>query len=162
MKKIEVFLPEIKLLGAKIRTNNQNELNYELAKIFPVVQRYFNSQLVQDIPNRVSGATFCVHTEYETDHSGDYTFFIGQAVSSFAHVPTKFEKHIIPEQYYAKFVTSGSMPMVLINVWHKIWLMPEKNLGGKRTYLSDFEIYEEDSLYNKNINLDIYVGIDKP
>ncbi len=162
MQKTEIILPEVKLLGIKTRTNNQNELNYELAKIYPTMQRYFNGQLSSKIPNsKKTGTTFCVYTDYAGDHTDDYSYFIGEEVHSFNIVPVGFECQIIPEQVYVKFTVSGSMPNAVVDAWHRIWLMSESRLGGERSYSADFEVYDERASNHQNIEMDIYIGINK-
>lgn len=162
MNKTKLFLPEIKLVGIKIRTTNQDELNYELGKIFPCVQRYFNAHIVDTIPYRSKqGTTYCVYTDYNPSDKNEYSFFIGEEVLSFEGVPRGLEKHVIPPQYYAKFDVVGAMPWIVVNSWHRIWLMPASELGGKRSYIADFEIYEERSFYDKEVAFNIYIGIDK-
>jgi hypothetical protein len=55
-----------------------------------------------------------------------------------------FEKLIIPKQEYAKFTTKPAhMPDVIVNAWQGIWKMTPEKLGGKRSYQTDFEIYDE-------------------
>jgi len=160
MDKTEICMPEIRLVGIKIRTNNQDELNYELGRIFPCVQKYFHSQVADIISNRVrQGSTFCVYTEYQVNNRNEYSFFIGEEVSSFSCLHKGLETCVIPPQSYAKFSVSGTMPSIVVDSWHKIWLMSEKKLGGKRTYIADFEIYDEKSFYDKEVAFDIYIGI---
>lgn len=161
MQKNTVSLPEIKLIGICVRTNNSNEINPDTGKILPCVQRYFYQSLHDKIPNRKKpGTTLCVYTNYESDHTGDYTYFIGEEVESFAGSLPELEQLTIPAQTYAKF-TNGPAPMpdVVREPWFKIWQMGEKELGGKRRYLSDFELYDERASDHQNTVLDIYIGI---
>ena len=82
MKKLTITLPKIKLAGITVRTNNKNELNWEIGKILPCIQQYFHNLLAEKIPNRKNpGTTFCVYTDYESDFTGDYTYFIGEEVN---------------------------------------------------------------------------------
>ena len=84
MKKQTIVLPEIKLIGISIRTNNESEINPDTGKISGLVQRYFHQALYEKIPHRKKpGTTLCVYTDYESDHTGDYTYFIGEEVESF-------------------------------------------------------------------------------
>lgn len=161
MKKMTIKLPEIKLAGIKVRTNNVNEMNPAAAKISPTVQRYFHNELSANILNRKKmGTTFCVYTDYESDHTGDYTYFIGEEVSSFADLPEDLATHTIPPQTYTKFTTEpGPMPDVLIGAWHKIWGMTTADFGGKRNYFADFEVYDERASNHQQVVLDIYIGI---
>jgi len=53
------------------------------------------------------------------------------------------------------------MPEVVREPWFKIWQMSEEDLGGKRLYKSDFEIYDERASDHQNIVLDIFIGIEQ-
>src|SRR6187402_1855060 len=108
MQQSKLQLPEIKLVGIKVRTNNAAEAQFDSpdAKIFPCIQQYFQKQLAEKIPNRKKpGTTFCVYTEYETDFNGDYTYFIGEEVSKIEGNVEGLSTHIIPSQTYTKFTT---------------------------------------------------------
>lgn len=162
MKKTQTTLPEIKLVGLTVRTNNKNESDWMKGKIFPCVKEYFSQQYFEKIPHRKKpGTTLCVYTEYESDHNGDYTYFIGEEVATFDGIPEGFVTHTIPSQTYAKFTTEpGSMPTVLSQAWANIWNMTPEILGGKRRYHSDFEVYDERASdpSHQNIVIDLYIG----
>src|SRR5687767_4672468 len=115
MQKIAIVLPEVKLIGIAVRTNNASEANPESAKIGAVVQRYFHEALSAQIPYRKKpGITYSVYTEYESDFTGDYTYFIGEEVTSFEDVPKNFKTLTIRPQAYTRFTTqSGPMPYVV-------------------------------------------------
>ncbi len=103
-----------------------------------------------------------IHTDYESDYKGAYTYFIGEEVTSFDESDSsgEFQKMVIPKQEYAKF-TNGPAPMpdVIVNVWNTIWEMSPEELGGKRAYLTDFEIYDSRASDHQNIVLDVFVRI---
>jgi len=161
MEKTKSQLPEIKLVGLHVRTNNKAEMDLLTAKISPCVQQYFYQQWAEKIPYRTHpGRTFCAYTNYESDYTGDYTFYIGEEISSLEDIPEGLESHIIPPQTYVKITTQpGPMPMVLINAWQDIWNMSPENLGGDRSYHTDFEVYDERASDPQNTILDIYIGI---
>lgn len=156
-------LPEIKLVGITCRTNNQHIFEADPAtnKIAATVQKYFYQQCGDKIKGRKKpGTTYCVYTNYESDCTGDYTYFIGEAVSAFEDIPEGFETLIIPAQSYAKFTNPpGPMPAVCVDMWQNIWKMTATDLGGERAYLADFEVYDERSQDHQNMILDIYIGI---
>jgi predicted transcriptional regulator YdeE len=154
-------LPEIKLVGLHVRTNNKAEMDPLTAKISPCVQQYFHQQWAEKIPHRTHpGRTFCAYTNYESDYTGDYTFYIGEEVNSLEDIPEGLESHIIPPQTYINFITQpGPMPTVLINAWQDIWKMSSENLSGERSYHTDFEVYDERASDPQNTILDIYIGI---
>lgn len=158
-----VHRPEIKLVGIKTRTCNKNEENWQEGKIFPCVQRYFQEGLANQITHRQNpGTTLCVYTDYESDFTGDYTYFIGEEVHSFDTIPEGFETHTIPAQDYTKFTTQpGAMPSVLKDAWQHIWTMTPQDFGAERGYVADFEVYDERAADHNNIVLDIFIGVKK-
>lgn len=163
MQKSNTELDSIKLIGLKTRTRNQDEIDWENGKMFPCIRKYFNEGIAQSIPNRTKpGTTFCVYSEYESDHNGYYTYFIGEEVDSFDEIPAGLEQHTIPKQSYVKFTTEpGAMPAVVRQPWIEIWQMTPSELGGKRAYLADFEIYDERAADHQNVVLDIYIGVQR-
>lgn len=163
MQKTQVQMPEIQLVGIKVRTNNKAEWDPVTAKISLCVQQYFHQQLADKIPQRKNpGTTFCAYTDYESDHTGEYTFYIGEAVSTIDDIPEGLESHIIPPQTYIKFTTEpGPMPNVVINAWQEIWKMSPEDLGGKRHYHTDFEVYDERAKDHHNVVLDLFIGLEE-
>lgn len=94
--------------------------------------------------------------------NGDYTYFIGEEVTSFESIDQEIEILTIPAQNYAKFTNQpGQMPTVCIEMWQNIWKMNASDLGGERAYIADFEVYDERSSDHDNVTLDIYIGIKK-
>lgn len=163
MGRESIAKPELKLAGICVRTSYEEESDKMRGNIFPCVQKYFHEALFEKIPNRKKpGTTFCAYTDYETDYTGAYTYFIGEEVSSFDRLlPEGFQKLVIPSQQYVKFTTSPApMPDVIVNAWKEILDMSSKELGGKRCYKTDFEIYDERATDHQNIVLDVYIGIE--
>lgn len=160
-----IHLPEIKLLGITTRTNNKHlfESDPSTNKVAALVQEYFRHGLAEQMSNRKKpGTTLCVYTKYESDEHGDFTYFIGEEVTSFDESSDNFERLIIPEQHYAKFTSQpGAMPAVCIDLWKNIWKMEPAELGGNRAYVADFELYDERSIDHSNVILDLYIGIKK-
>ena len=163
MQKTKSELPEIKLIGITTRTNNE-EIFKALPSENPIantVQKYFTNNLAEQIPNRAKpGTTYCVYTEFESDFSGDYTYFVGEAVSSFENLPEGFLKLTIPAQNYMKF-TNGPAPMpdVCVDTWKEIWQTTTEGFGGEKSYIADFEVYDERAADHNNVVLDIYIGV---
>lgn len=162
MHKEKANLPEIQLIGLSLRTNNASELNPASAKIGSLVGHYYMQSMAQKIPNRKKpGVTYSVYTDYESDMHGDYTYFIGEEVTSIMNSPENMDIMIIPAAKYQKFTTpSGHMPNVVLDAWQKIWGMSDAELGGKRSYNADFELYDERALDPENTAVDIYIGIE--
>ncbi len=163
MQRFSTKKGEIKLVGIKVRTSFLEESKLETSKIFPCVKKYYHQKLFEKILSRNKpGTTYCVYTEYESDYTGAYTYFIGEEVSSFDNLPSGLEPLIIPFQKYTVFTTQpGSMPDVVKDAWKKIWNLSSETLGGIRRYHTDFEIYDERASESdlNNVVLDIYIGI---
>ena len=161
MKQNSIILPEIKLVGISFVTNLAMEMNPATAKIGILVQTYFNEEVFKKISNRKKpGVTHCVYTNYESDFTGSYTFFIGEEVESVDLLSERLQTITIPAQRYAKFTTEpGVMPAVCIGAWQKIWTMTPEELGGARAYKADFEIYDLRAADHKNTVLDLYIGL---
>lgn len=159
MKKTETNLAEIKLVGITTRTSNAAEMDPKKAQIGSMIQKYFGTGIPNIIEHRKKpGVTFCVYTNYESDFTGEYTYFIGEEVSSFGDLPDNLENLIIPTQDYIKFTNEpGPMPAVCIDMWQSIW--QDSELDKTRSYIADFEIYDERSKDLQNTTLDIYVGL---
>lgn len=164
MQQTSIERPEIKLVGIGVRTSYSQELDKMKGHIFPCVQRYFHKALFERIPNRSKpGVTYCAYTGYESDYMGAYTYFIGEEVATFPQeLPEGFQTLVIPSQRYMKFTTAPApLPEVVENAWKAIWNMPQENLGGKRLYQTDFEIYDERAADHQKIVLDLYIGIER-
>ncbi len=161
MKKSQTSLKEIKLVGVSARTSNVAEMNPTTAKIGPTIGGYFEKQLFSKITGRVNpGVTYSVYTNYESDKMGQYTYFVGEEVESFDNVDPMFETLTIPKQNYTKFdIRSGVIPEVCVESWKKIWAMTSEDFGSERSYIADFEIYDNKTHDCNNAHFDIYVGV---
>ncbi|CAO5674953.1 MAG: hypothetical protein NEHIOOID_00458 [Holosporales bacterium] len=161
MKKDTQSLPEIKLVGITARTSNLAEMNPLTAKIGLTMQKFFMQGMQSRIANRKSpGKVFATYTQYESNEHGEYTYFLGEEVSSFNDVGNEFETLTIPAQNYVKFTSNpGQMPAVVIDMWQNIWKMKPCDLGAERAYLADFEIYDERCQDLSQAVLDIFIGV---
>jgi predicted transcriptional regulator YdeE len=161
MKQTALKLNEIKLVGVTCRTNNNLEMDPSTAQIGATLQTYFGENLPATLANRKNpGITYCVYTEYESDATGDYTFLVGEEVTSLENIPDGLTPLTIPAQHYTKFTTQeGVMPMVCISAWQKIWGMAAREMGGDRNYIADFEIYDTRAQDPEKTILDIFIGL---
>jgi len=166
MKKTITSFPAKIIVGISARTNNADEQkDWVNGRILFCLQKYFGQNLAARIPHRIQpGTTLCIYADYESDHTGMYTYFIGEEVSKLETLPEGLESMVIPAQTYAKFTTDpGDMPAVVQNAWFEIWQMDEKQLGGKRAYKADFEVYDERAATpdHRNVVLDVLIGIEE-
>ncbi len=97
-------------------------------------------------------------TDYESDETGWYTYFIGVKVSSLDEIPPGMKGKRIPATKYAKILTSaGALPDVVIRKWQQIW--GEDSLKKKRAYTADFEIYDLSRAGTEQAKIVIYLAI---
>ena len=136
-------------------------MNSDTAKIGATLQKYFGEALASKISSRIQpGTTYCVYTDYEGDFTGEYTYFVGEKVSSLDIIHENFQTLTIPAQKYIKFTNdSGPMPKVCIDMWQNIWSMDSRSFEGERSYVADFEVYDQRANDPANTVLDIYIGV---
>lgn len=161
MKKELTNKSEMKLMGLSARTNNNNEMNPLTAKIGELFWRYSNKYIANLMHERKNfGTIIAAYTNYESNEHGDYTYFVGEEVTSLENIPSGLESLIIPACQYQKFTTpAGKMPAIVIDAWQMIWKMPPNELGGQRLYQTDFEIYDQRAINPNSASVDIYIGI---
>ncbi len=162
MNKEKIKLDSFILAGISARTNNQNEMNPQNAKIGAMMNSYWTQQIANEFEQRINpGVTYSVYTNYESDEHGDYTYFLGEKVQSVENqIGSKINSLLIPASYYQKFTVVGKLPDVVIAAWQQIWQMTSLDFGGKRTYKADFEIYDQRVVDPNHATVDIYIGIE--
>ena len=160
MQKHNAKLEEIKLIGMSAITNTALEMNSKTAQISLTIEKYLNHLNNNNFPEIINpNEMYCVYTNYSSDEKGDYTYFVGSRISPSINSGSKLETLIISPQSYTKFsIIQGKMPDACINAWKEIWQMSESDLGGQRSFIADFEVY---NIIDKNdrTNFDIYIGI---
>lgn len=164
MKKQIIQLPKLQLVGLTVRTNNQNEMNPNVAKIGKLAGAYWQGQIANKIQHRIHpGVTYAIYTEYASDEYGDYTYFIGEIVDSLQGQDlSQFKTIMLPESKYQKFTTEpGQLPEIIISAWKKIWTMQKEDFGGRRKYIADLEIYDQRAANPQQAIIDICIGIEE-
>lgn len=102
------------------------------------------------------GPIIALYTEYESDEHGEYTFVLGGKSSSAREGVTV---KTVPAGRYAVFTSErGPVQKVVVETWQRIWseLPSAKKL---RTYVADFEVYDQRAADPANAVVDIYVGV---
>ena len=161
MHKSIITLPAKKLVGISARTNNANEMVGK-GVIGSMIGRFYAEQLGGKItsPLTNAGVVFSLFTDFESDHTGEYTYFVGEEVNSFASESGDFKQIEVPAQKYVVFTTrTGPMPEIEIEAWQEIWQMKDEDFGGERSYLVDYVIYDEKAANPTDAVVNIYLGI---
>jgi predicted transcriptional regulator YdeE len=161
---------EKKIVAVSARTSFSNESGDD-AQISKIVSSYFARGLQDKILHKQNpGVMIDGFMSYEAEHQhgcfydGSYDYFIGEEVSDFGAINYEdlgLKQIEIPAGNYIKLTTiRGLMPNIIIDAWHKIWKMTEGELGGKRAYLVDFQVFDERSRDPSDAEIDIYIGVE--
>ena len=151
--------PGFKVVGISTRTTNAIEMSGR-GVIGNTWSRFMKDALLAKIPNRVDPSIIAVYTEYESDHSGAYTFILGARVSSAEHPPSGMVAKEVPPGKYAVFTSArGPTAKVVSEAWQQINSLPKSAPGGDRTYRADFEVYGPQAADPQHAQVDIYIGI---
>jgi len=161
MKQEIVTLEPFEIMGLQVRTSNKDEFNPSTAKIGPLIQRFWQ----EDTPNKIPhpkhlNRHFSSYSHYENDYKGAYDYLFGMEVPINELAPLELSSLIIQGGPYIKFTSSpGPIPDVVIQMWQTIWKMSPDELGGKRAYKTDFELYDKRAQDPHNAIVEIYIGI---
>jgi predicted transcriptional regulator YdeE len=145
--------------GWQVRTNNADEASGK-SKIGPLWQRFMQQNLAAQIPNRSDGAFIVVYSNYASDEKSEYDYLLGARVSSVDNLPSgMIWKKVEPGAYAVILTDKGQMPGVLQAAWARIWKMSPAELGGKRAFVTDYEIYDERSANRQSAQVEIHIGL---
>jgi predicted transcriptional regulator YdeE len=148
------------VIGISARTSNAKEVTPD-GVIGKQWGRLFQEGLLAKIPNKADQNIVAVYTDYASDHNGEYTYILGARATSDAKVPAGMVATKIPAGKFAVFTSEkGPAPRVVPQLWMKINSLPQGEVGTRRRYRSDFEIYDERATDPENLQMDVYIGIE--
>ena len=151
--------PGFTLVGISVRTSNAIEMSGR-GVIGKQWDRFLKDGLLEKIRHRAGSDIVAAYTDYESDHSGAYTFIIGAKVNSAEIVPQGMVIKEVPPGKYAVFTSArGPAAKVVPKSWQQINSLPKSAPGGDRTYQSDFEVYGASAADPEHAQVEIYVGI---
>jgi predicted transcriptional regulator YdeE len=152
-----VELPAFSIIGIEARTNNAKEMSND--GIIPKQWgRFVQEGILEKIPDKVDSTVYAVYTDYESDRTGDYTFILGAKVKAGTTPPAGLVLKKIPVQRYTVFTSNrGLTSEVVPGIWKRIWDI-EDSKEIRRSYLSDFEVYDQRAVDSKNTQVDVYLG----
>jgi predicted transcriptional regulator YdeE len=155
-------IPGFSIIGVAVRTNNANEMNHS-GKIGALWQRFMQDQMAAKIPGRIDNHLVTVLTDYQSDQSGDYTYILGAKVeakvASTDHVPEGMVAKQVPAGTYAVFQSETGVPAdVVPRLWQRIWATSPQEMGGKRSFRTDFELYGSGG-DPQHVQVQVYIGL---
>ena len=148
----------IQVVGFSVRTTNAAEAkgDGEIPKLW---NRFFQEHLGDKIPHRVGQSMIVVYSDYASDQNGEYTYLLGVPVDSLEGTPKDLTVRAIPAGSYAVLSTPAGPPQqTLPAIWTKIWGMSEAELGGKRSFVMDYETYDDFS-DPENMQVSVHLGL---
>ncbi len=151
---------EFTVVGISARTNNAQEAagNGVIAKQW---DRFYKEGILEKIPNKADSAIYAVYGDYASDRNGEYTYIIGTRVSEAGATPSGMVAKTISAGKYADVTSErGPIPRVIVEAWQQIWSLEDQGqLGGKRAYKTDFEVYDQRAHNPQDSQIEIYVGV---
>ncbi len=141
------------VIGISVRTRNEDQ--HITKDIHNLWNTFINEGTIHKIPNKLDETIYGIYTEYENGASGYYTAIVGCKVSNLDSIPEGMISTTIKDGSYSKFTAKGDVTKDAIpNAWAKIW-RSELN----RTYLTDFEVYDQRAVDPVNAEVDIFIGV---
>ena len=146
------------IAGLSARTTNANEAEGK-GKI-PIIWGQLMQNMPPELTARKTGeAIYAVYTDYESNHTGGYTFVLGVRVDLLDNLPPGITGVEISAGTYQCLTTEpGPAYQVVPSLWANIWSTPK--LESIRSYKTDFELYDHRSKDPNNVIVDIYIGVE--
>jgi predicted transcriptional regulator YdeE len=103
-----------------------------------------------------ASARIALYTEYESDEQGAYTFVLGSKAGQGGSSGAGMFLKKVPRGKYVVFTSEkGPVQKVVVETWMKIWAMKDH----ERSFVADYEVYDERAADPENTVVDIYVGV---
>jgi len=146
-------LNEFYVVGIAVRTTNENgQSGIDIPKLW---ETFMKENILDQIPNKVSSAIYCLYTDYEKDHTKPYTTLLGCSVANLRDIPKNLIGKTVEEADYTKFIAKGNLASgVVYNEWLKIWDAPLS-----RAFTTDFEVYGEKAQNSEDAEVDIFIAV---
>ncbi|MBK7428453.1 MAG: effector binding domain-containing protein [Saprospiraceae bacterium] len=146
----------VHLIGLTLKANESNQDDISRQAYGQLWQTFEDSDFYDIIPNKIGNEILAVYHSYDEEFEGSFQYFVGCKVIQGTEVPDGLESLEIPSGMYAKFTVHGEIPECTTTAW--------KSIGGAvpdRTYIVDFEVYDERSADRDNAIIDIFLSVNK-
>jgi len=137
----EIRIGDFSIVGISVRTTNKDGKSVE--DIQKLWTDFFSNNVADDISDRLSEDIYCMYTDYESDHHGEYTVILGYKVSDTNEISGEYYYKDIPAGKYYKFEAEGKIPECVGKTWDYIW-----KSDFKRSYIADFDVYSAENAFN--------------
>ena len=155
-----VHQEEFSVVGIEARTTGEREMTDE-GVIPGLWQRFYREHVLDKIPNRADQNVYALYTDFARDRMGEYTVVLGAKVKDKSQVPDGMVlKTILAGDYAVLTSEKGPAATVIPSAWMKVAALEDKDqLGGKRAYKADYEVYGPTATDPQNLQADLYVGL---
>jgi predicted transcriptional regulator YdeE len=155
-----VHQDEFSIVGIEARTSAEQEMAGD-GQIAALWQKFYQDHVLEKIPNKSDKNIYAVYTDYSRDRMGAYTVVIGAKVRDKTPAPAGMALKTIPAGQYVILTSErGAADEVIPAAWQRIWALEDKDqLGGKRAYKSDYEVYAPGATDPQNTQADLYIGL---
>jgi predicted transcriptional regulator YdeE len=141
-----------KIVGLVLNTTN--EPNRYMKEIPEFWERFMSENQIEQIENKVDAKIYAVYYDYQFGEHLVYKMMIGCEVSDFSKIK-ELELVEIESGSYEKFESKGNIQKGSVHdTWEQIW---SSNID--RTFLTDFEVYDERSYHPEQAIVDVFIGI---
>lgn len=118
-------------------------------------EKYTLQDPLAKISNKLDDKIYFVYTDYGSDEDDGFTLMMGYRVTNLDAIPSGLSSLTIPTSKYAVFKVSGDLEQNVSQLWEAI-----EEIDLKRTYSTDIEIYEENSIYDAEGKAEIWTSIE--
>jgi len=146
------------VIGIEARTTNAKEATAG-GVIAAQWQEFFQDGIQEKIPNKTGANIYALYTDYASDRNGEYVYVIGAMVKDGTVPPAGMVSKRVPGGRYAVLTSEqGPVSTVVPGAWQRLWKL-EDDGRLKRSYKTDFEIYDLRARDPQNSQVDVYVGL---
>jgi len=138
------------IIGLKVRTKNEDEMNPKIAKIGALWQDFFAN--IMPTLGETPPPLYSVYSNYESDAHGEFDVLVG--AEEIAQTTERVSVNL-NEGKYLCFTAKGELPQAVIETWGEVWAyFSDENCKETRGYKTDFEKYIGQD------EAEIYIGIE--
>ena len=135
-----------------VTTNEPGRADVEIGALWG---RFFEENVMDEIPQRMSEELVGLYTDYEGDHTQPYTLVVGAKVDpSVEEAPAGLVLKRVPSTSYALFNVEGEFPTALIRAWQTVW-----NSTLPRAYSHDMEVYPNGFPMTGEVDMQLYIAL---
>lgn len=145
--------------GYAVRTNNADEMSGH-GKIGELWRRFDQLKISTKIPRSIDENLIVVYSDYSSDEKGEFTYLLGQRVSSVHDLPAELSyREVVSGEYAVSTTRVGPLIEVLQDEWKWIWKCRPDEIGGRRAFITDYEVHDQRSKDPLRAQIEIHIGL---